>query len=307
MSLAKGACVPGLRRSRRSTGPEPGAAPRPEPRPEPDAGDRAGAGREFTAAVRRAREQTAARAVAPAPAPGPGPREPEELVAERTASLRRANRSLTAMGESLTRSRAETVRRLAGAIAARNGETGAHSERMGAVCTVLASRLGFDPAPSDLIGTAGALHDVGKLAIPDAILDKPGPLTPQERQVIESHAEIGFRMLAGSGEPLLDLAAVMARSHHERIDGSGYPYGLRGDRIPREGRIAAVADVFDALTNDRVFRPAYAVDEALRIIGDGRGTQFDEEVVDALLACVGTPSCGPSARLRTALAGGAAR
>jgi putative two-component system response regulator len=280
MSLAKGACVPGLRRSRRRPiGTSPGGERRASPPPQEPV----------------------------APAPGSDPRELEELVAERTASLRRANRSLTAMGESLTRSRAETVRRLAGAIAARNGEAGAHSERMGTVCTALATRLGLDPQRCALIGTAGALHDVGKLAIPDAILDKPGPLTPQERRVIETHAEIGHRMLAGSGEPLLDLAALMARTHHERIDGSGYPDRLRADRIPREGRIAAVADVFDALTHDRVFRPAIAVDEALRIIGDGRGTRFDPEVVDALVACVEAPSRGPTARLRVAPGGGAAR
>jgi len=237
---------------------------------------------DFATAVRRAREAAAARAADAPRAAAARDHELEELVADRTASLREANRSLVAMGESLTRSRAETVRRLAGAIAVRSGEAGAHSERMGAICASLAARLGLDPARCDLIGTAGALHDVGKLAIPDVILDKPGPLTRDERRVMETHAEIGHRMLAGSGEPLLDLAAVMARSHHERVDGSGYPYRLRGERIPAEGRIAAVADVFDALTNARVFRPAFGVDQAMEMITAGAGAQFDADVVGAL-------------------------
>jgi putative two-component system response regulator len=121
---------------------------------------------------------------------------------------------------------------------------------------------------------------VGKLGIPDAILLKPGPLTTEERDVMEGHAEMGYRILAGSDVELLDLAALMALTHHERIDGSGYPRGLAGDEIPIEGRIAAVADVFDALTSDRVYRPAFQPDEARAMMEEGRGKQFDADLLD---------------------------
>lgn len=223
----------------------------------------------------------------------------ETLVGERTASLERANRFLMAARADLSRSREETIWRLTGAIAARSGETGAHSRRMGLICAALADRTGVDPRRTELIRIASPLHDVGKLAIPDTILNKPGPLSPAERTVIETHAEIGHRMLAGSGEPLLELAAVIAHTHHERVDGQGYPDGLGGADIPIEGRIAAVADVFDALTNDRVYRPAFGVADAMTLMDAGRGTQFDAGVYDALrdglpgiLATVGSGSAG---------------
>ena len=116
------------------------------------------------------------------------------------------------------------------------------------------------------------------------MLLKPGALDDDERTLIEGHAEIGYRILAGSGSELLDLAASIALTHHERFDGSGYPAGLGGPEIPVEGRIAAVADVYDALTSDRVYRPAYPDDIALDLMLDGRGTQFDPDVLDAFLA-----------------------
>ena len=119
------------------------------------------------------------------------------------------------------------------------------------------------------------LHDVGKIAIPDSILLKAGPLTAQERLAVEVHA-------AGGGE-LLDMAAVIAGSHHEKFDGTGYPSGLSGTDIPLEGRIAAVADVFDALTSDRVYRPAWSVDTTVAWMTCERGKHFDPEVLDAFL------------------------
>jgi hypothetical protein len=181
----------------------------------------------------------------------------QRLVGERTESLERANRALTAAGASLALSRKETIWRLAGAIKAHSGETSAHSKRMSVICSFLAERIGLDATRAELIGIASALHDVGKLAIPDVILNKPGPLTASERTVMQTHTEIGHRMLSGSGEPLLELAAVMALTHHEWVDGSGYPGGLVEEEIPIESRIAAVADVFDALINHRVYRPAF--------------------------------------------------
>lgn len=206
----------------------------------------------------------------------------ESLVSERTASLERANRFLLGAWKDLSRSREETIWRLSGAIAARSGETGAHANRMSLTCALLAERIGIDRPTAELIRIASPLHDVGKIAIPDVVLNKPGPLTAAERAIIETHAPIGHRMLSGSQEPLLELAAVMALSHHERMDGRGYPGRLVGDDIPIEGRIAAVADVFDALTNDRPYRPAFTLQEALAMMQVERGAQFDPLVLDAL-------------------------
>lgn len=191
-------------------------------------------------------------------------------------------RLYAAARDDLSRSREETIWRLTGAIEARSGDTGAHAERMSHTCAVLAERMGMDSRTAELIRIASPLHDVGKIAIPDLILNKPGSLEPGEREVMQAHAMIGHRMLAGSREPLLELGALIALTHHERIDGRGYPHGVAGEAIPIEGRIAAVADVFDALTNDRVYRPAFALDEALAMIDAGRGTQFDPRVVTCL-------------------------
>ena len=184
----------------------------------------------------------------------------------------------------LRRSREDTLRRLAKAAEFRDGETGRHIERMGEYCGAIARTLSLSPELCDLIRLASPLHDVGKIAVPDWILLKAGPLTPPERELMQKHAQVGYLILNGSGEELLELAATMAWTHHERLDGSGYPRGLEGDDIPLEGRIVAVGDVFDALTSDRVYRRAMTVEDALRILEEGRGTQYDPAVLDALLA-----------------------
>jgi putative two-component system response regulator len=127
------------------------------------------------------------------------------------------------------------------------------------------------------------MHDVGKIGVADAILLKRGPLDADQRAEMERHADIGYRILAGSGAELLDLAATIARTHHERFDGSGYPRGLEGEEIPLEGRIAAVADVFDALTSDRPYRPRFSRTEAVDMMRADRGSHFDPRVLDAFL------------------------
>jgi putative two-component system response regulator len=182
--------------------------------------------------------------------------------------------------EQLARSHAETIRRLSRAVEYRDAETGDHVERMSDYCALLAGRLGLD-RESMLI--ASPMHDVGKIAVPDRILLKPGPLTADERREMERHAEVGYELLSGSDSELLELAATIAWTHHERYDGSGYPRGLAGEAIPVEGRIACVADVFDALTSDRVYRPAYSVEAARDIMLVERGTQFDPHILDAFL------------------------
>jgi len=183
----------------------------------------------------------------------------------------------------LKRAHAETIRRLADAAEFRDAETGRHTERMSRYCELLAHRLGLDEERCALLRAASPLHDIGKIAVPDDILLKPGALTPDERATMERHAEIGYRLLSGSTSELLSVAATIALTHHERFDGGGYPRGLAAEAIPLEGRIAAVADVFDALTTDRVYRAALGVDEAMELMRDGRGTQFDPYVLDLFL------------------------
>jgi putative two-component system response regulator len=145
---------------------------------------------------------------------------------------------------------------------------------------LLARLAGLDAERAEDIRIASPMHDVGKIGIPDRIMLKPGRLTDDERKVMEAHTEMGHRILAGSDVDLLDLAALMALTHHERIDGTGYPAGMAGDEIPIEGRITAVCDVFDALTSDRVYRPAFQPDEAREMMLKERGTQFDAELLD---------------------------
>jgi putative two-component system response regulator len=208
------------------------------------------------------------------------------LELENDAHRERLEREVVEGLAALSTAREDTVHRLATAVEFRDAGTGRHIERMSEICALLAGRLGLDEARSALIREASQLHDVGKIAVPDHILIKPGALTPKERSEMERHAEAGYRLLSGSDSELLQLAAAIARTHHERYDGTGYPSGLSGTVIPLAGRIAAVADVFDALTQNRPYRKAVSVDEALTIMEEGRGTQFDPEVLDALIAAV---------------------
>lgn len=204
-------------------------------------------------------------------------RKQAELLRERlTESQERAIDELRA-------SRQETVERLALAIERHDSNTGAHVNRMAAVAAFLGRRCGLNEESVTLLRAAAPMHDVGKVATPDAILRKPGPLTEEERMVMQEHTLIGNEILAGSSSDLLQMAARIALTHHERWDGSGYPNGLEAEEIPLEGRIVAVADVFDALLSDRCYRPAMTVDEATRIIGEGKGAHFDPGIADDLL------------------------
>ena len=207
----------------------------------------------------------------------------EHTVLDRTASLRDTISRLESSEGEMRRLREETIRRLSWAAESRSQETGQHIVRMSLYCALLARLMGMSAERAELIRIASPMHDVGKIGIPDRILLKPGRLTTDERTVMEAHTEMGHRILAGSNEELLDLAALLALTHHERIDGTGYPHGLAGEEIPIEGRITAVADVFDALTSDRVYRPAYQPDEARAMMLEGRGTQFDAELLDLFL------------------------
>lgn len=182
----------------------------------------------------------------------------------------------------LDRSRAETVERLARAVESRDAATGSHIERMSGLVYRLALELGWEKQEAETLRLASVLHDVGKVGIPDHILLKKGSLTDEERCHIEAHAPMGHAILEGADSELLRLADTVAWTHHERFDGTGYPRGLAGEGIPLVGRIAAVADVFDALTSERPYRRALPVDEALAMIRAERGTGFDPAVTDAL-------------------------
>jgi cyclic di-GMP phosphodiesterase len=183
-------------------------------------------------------------------------------------------------------SQAETIFRLARVVEFRDEETGHHIQRMSRYCAALARVLGMGPESAEELRLASQLHDVGKVAVPDSILQKRGKLTAAEMQTIRTHAEIGHRMLAGSSSDVVKLGAVIAHTHHERWDGTGYPRCLSGEGIPLEGRIAAIADVFDAFTSDRVYRPAFPVQSAIDTMSAQRGKHFQPELLDAFLSAL---------------------
>ena len=185
--------------------------------------------------------------------------------------------------EELRVSRRETVERLAKAIDLHDASTGAHVERMAVISAFLAARLGLDPEVVELMRLAAPMHDVGKIGVVPEILRKPGALTDEERTAMERHTEIGYETLVDSESELLRMGATIALTHHERYDGGGYPRGLAEDEIPIEGRITAVADVFDALLSDRCYRPAFPEAAAVAKIEADNGTHFDPWVADVLL------------------------
>jgi PAS domain S-box-containing protein len=200
----------------------------------------------------------------------------EREVAQRTRELENAH--------------AKALKRLSLAAEYRDDETFHHTERVGATAAEIGTRLGLDENQVNYLHRAAPLHDIGKLAIPDCILLKPGKLTPQEFEIMKTHASRGAELLDGSESPVLEMAAVIAASHHERWDGAGYPAGLTGEAIPLVGRIVAVADVFDALTHDRPYKTAWTATQALTQIEKGAGSQFDPRVAAAFLSLHAQPA-----------------
>jgi PAS domain S-box-containing protein len=180
--------------------------------------------------------------------------------------------------------RAETLQLLCTAVEYRDQHTYQHTERVRLIAAEIATQLGLGADQIKRLREAAGLHDIGMIAIPDSILLKPGNLTAEEQRVMQRHAALGARLLAHSGSPVLQTAAVIAASHHEWWNGCGYPAGLAGERIPLLGRIVAVADVFDALTHERPYMSAWPVEQALARIERGSASQFDPRVVSAFLA-----------------------
>lgn len=187
--------------------------------------------------------------------------------------------------QQLAETQVEILRRLAIAAEYRDDVTGEHAERVGATAALIAEEMGLGAEMVELMRRAAPLHDVGKIAIPDAILMKPGPLTPAEFEVMKSHTEIGARILGKGNFPLLGLACEISRSHHERWDGRGY-IGHAGCEIPLSGRIVAVADVFDTITHRRPYKEAKAPEEGVARITEDAGRHFDPDVVAAFLRVV---------------------
>jgi putative two-component system response regulator len=185
----------------------------------------------------------------------------------------------------LEEAQVEIIERLAVAAEFRDDNTGQHTQRVGQMSALLARQLGLPDTQVSLIRRAAPLHDVGKLGVPDTILLKLGKLSEEEFAVVKTHTVIGARILSGGKFPLLRLAEEIAFSHHERWDGSGYA-GIPGTRIPLAGRIVSVADVFDALTQQRPYKPAWPVSDAIAEIDRQRGRQFDPDVVDAFIRVI---------------------
>jgi len=208
----------------------------------------------------------------------------EDVVRSRTMALQQALEWLERSEKELRLSREETIQRLAIAAEYRDGATAQHIQRMSRYSELLAQRYGLSSERCELIRTASPMHDIGKIGTPDHVLLKPGKFTQEELDVMNQHAEIGYRILSGSDAELLKVAATIAWTHHERWDGSGYPRGLKGENIPIEGRIVAIADAFDALTTARVYKPAFAFDHAVELMIKKRGEHFDPELLDVFLA-----------------------
>ena len=210
----------------------------------------------------------------------------ELLVAERTADLTATVERLSLAEEALRASQEEAIRRLAQAVEFRDPATGAHLNRMSRTCELLAVRSGMGPERAQLIRIASPMHDIGKIAVSDDILHKPGKLTPADWDEMRRHPLIGSDILSGSESQLLRLGGLIALTHHERWDGSGYPHGLAGEAIPVEGRIVALADVFDALTSERPYKAAFDVDYAVSLMREERGRHFDPDYLDLFLTIV---------------------
>jgi putative nucleotidyltransferase with HDIG domain len=191
--------------------------------------------------------------------------------------------------------RKEVLERLSIVADYRDDATGRHTRRVSALSGALARRLGIDEAEADTLRLASALHDIGKIGIPDDILLKPGPLSPEESALMRTHTLIGARMLAGSRSRLLQVAETIAQGHHERWDGTGYPQGLSGDQIPLAARIVCLADFVDALGSDRPYRSAWEPEKVRAEVEHQRARQFDPAVVDAYFALIedANPAAAP--------------
>jgi putative two-component system response regulator len=212
----------------------------------------------------------------------------QEEIRRRTTELWDSLMRLEEARKNLHTAQEETLSRLSMAAEYRDDETSGHVERMSRYCALLAEATGSDSETAETLRLASRLHDIGKIGVSDLILLKEGILTPTERRMMEEHVPIGVRLLEGSESGVVQVAALVAGSHHERYDGTGYPLGLARDDIPVEGRIAAIADVFDALTHSRPYRRAFPLGHVLDMMRKESGTHFDPELLEAFLDSMNT-------------------
>lgn len=208
-------------------------------------------------------------------------RRSQVLLTDRAAHLADEVRRAT---EVIRKREEETLFCLARAAEFRDPETGAHILRMANYSRLIAARLGWSEEDQERLLRAAPMHDLGKLGTPDGVLLKPGKLTFEEFEVMKRHATIGWEILSTCTSDILKLGAEIALSHHEKFDGTGYPGGLAGEAIPMSGRIVAVADVFDALTSNRPYKPAWEISRAVDLLREGSGKHFDPRCVEVFLA-----------------------
>jgi len=190
------------------------------------------------------------------------------------------------LAEQLRSAHLDTIFRLSVAAEYRDKETANHIKRVSHYAKLIAGRAGCSPPEAELIYWAAPMHDIGKLGVPDAILQKPGPLTPEERAVMEQHTLLGGMILRHSDVEVIEKSRRVALTHHEKFDGTGYPLKLAGTDIPLEGRIVAIADVFDALASRRCYKPPMPDEKVLSIMREGRGAHFDPDLLDAFLGAL---------------------
>lgn len=188
--------------------------------------------------------------------------------------------------DELVATRLAIVQRLGRAAEYKDNETGLHVIRMSHYSRLIAISAGLGKAWAEILLNASPMHDVGKIGIPDAILQKPGRLDAEEWATMQRHTEIGAEIIGEDGSALLDMAREVALCHHEKWDGSGYPRGLAGEDIPLAARIVAIADVFDALTSVRPYKQAWSVEQAIHLIREQAGKHFDPALVEAFFRCL---------------------
>ncbi len=208
----------------------------------------------------------------------------ENLVLERTQALEKSNRSLELAKLTIENSRHEIITRLGRAAEFKDNETGLHVIRVSHYSRLLAEQLNNDSDYLEMIFDAAAMHDIGKIGIPDSILLKPGKLTDNEFAMMKTHAQIGADIIEPNQIGVLDLAYTIALTHHEKYNGQGYPQKLKGEDIPLEGRIVAIADVFDALTTLRPYKKPWSVDKAIQFLMDESGQHFDAKLVNIFIS-----------------------
>ena len=201
----------------------------------------------------------------------------ERSLREYTQGLERIVRNQT---QAIRDTQAEIISRLFNALLSRHAETGSHVRRIGIMAAFMAEKMGWSASQVDLIRAAAPLHDVGKIGISDAILLKPGPLTVDERLIIQQHASIGGKILSNSNSNIIQMAERIALWHHENWDGSGYPHRIAGDKIPIEARIVSLVDVYDALRSDRVYRRGLDDEAVLEILTRAKGIKFEPDLFD---------------------------